>query len=208
MTEGSFHRRRSTPSGWLGRHWPWRSAAAPGSGTTVHFPAPRHPLRPRQQHLRHHRSRSAIRCAAIWSNGMNSPDSSARSITWKSGPRPGYLQSIHFQDGQIVQKGALLFVIDPRPYEAALASAAAHSCPVQRPARSRQPATRARRSAPPARCRCRPAPMISVSGMRSPLSGVEVSKAASRPPSWTWNSPASPHPMTGRVSQREVSIAT
>ena len=32
----------------------------------------------------------------------------------------GYLQSIHFQDGAIVQKGALLFQIDPRPYEAVL----------------------------------------------------------------------------------------
>jgi RND family efflux transporter MFP subunit len=30
----------------------------------------------------------------------------------------GYLQSVHFRDGQVVQKGDLLFVIDPRPYEA------------------------------------------------------------------------------------------
>lgn len=30
----------------------------------------------------------------------------------------GYLQSIHFKDGEIVKKGALLFVIDPRPYQA------------------------------------------------------------------------------------------
>src|SRR5215471_16431944 len=37
----------------------------------------------------------------------------------------GYLTEIHFQDGQIVHKGDLLFVIDPRPYEAALASAQA-----------------------------------------------------------------------------------
>ncbi|NJM93046.1 MAG: efflux RND transporter periplasmic adaptor subunit [Rhodospirillaceae bacterium] len=37
----------------------------------------------------------------------------------------GYLQSIHFEDGQIVKKGDLLFVIDPRPYEIALASAKA-----------------------------------------------------------------------------------
>jgi RND family efflux transporter MFP subunit len=37
----------------------------------------------------------------------------------------GYLQSIHFEDGQIVRKGDLLFVIDPRPYEIALASAKA-----------------------------------------------------------------------------------
>jgi RND family efflux transporter MFP subunit len=32
----------------------------------------------------------------------------------------GYLQSIEFRDGQIVQKGQLLFVIDPRPYQAVL----------------------------------------------------------------------------------------
>src|SRR5437763_220218 len=32
----------------------------------------------------------------------------------------GYLQSLHFQDGAIVKKGDLLFLIDPRPYEAAL----------------------------------------------------------------------------------------
>jgi RND family efflux transporter MFP subunit len=32
----------------------------------------------------------------------------------------GYLQSIHFTDGATVKKGALLFVIDPRPYQAEL----------------------------------------------------------------------------------------
>jgi RND family efflux transporter MFP subunit len=32
----------------------------------------------------------------------------------------GYLQSIHFTDGEVVKKGALLFVIDPRPYQAEL----------------------------------------------------------------------------------------
>ena len=30
----------------------------------------------------------------------------------------GYLDSIHFKDGQVVKAGDLLFVIDPRPYEA------------------------------------------------------------------------------------------
>jgi RND family efflux transporter MFP subunit len=32
----------------------------------------------------------------------------------------GYLQSIGFRDGEIVRKGQVLFVIDPRPYQAAL----------------------------------------------------------------------------------------
>lgn len=37
----------------------------------------------------------------------------------------GYLNSVHFEDGQLVNKGDLLFVIDPRPLEAALAAAKA-----------------------------------------------------------------------------------
>jgi RND family efflux transporter MFP subunit len=32
----------------------------------------------------------------------------------------GYLQSIHFKDGEVVKKGDLLFIIDPRPYQAEL----------------------------------------------------------------------------------------
>jgi RND family efflux transporter MFP subunit len=35
----------------------------------------------------------------------------------------GYLDSIHFRDGDVVHKGQLLFQIDPRPYEAALGQA-------------------------------------------------------------------------------------
>jgi membrane fusion protein, multidrug efflux system len=37
----------------------------------------------------------------------------------------GYLQSVHFTDGASVKKGALLFVIDPRPYQAELSRAQA-----------------------------------------------------------------------------------
>jgi multidrug efflux pump subunit AcrA (membrane-fusion protein) len=37
----------------------------------------------------------------------------------------GVLTEIHFKDGQIVHKGDLLFVIDPRPYEIKLAQAKA-----------------------------------------------------------------------------------
>jgi RND family efflux transporter MFP subunit len=38
----------------------------------------------------------------------------------------GYIESIHFQDGQIVNAGDLLFVIDPRPFQIELDSANAH----------------------------------------------------------------------------------
>ena len=37
----------------------------------------------------------------------------------------GYLTEIHFTDGQLVHRGDLLFVIDPRPYEIALQQAQA-----------------------------------------------------------------------------------
>src|SRR5690349_18883005 len=33
----------------------------------------------------------------------------------------GYLDAIHFQDGQLVKKGDLLFTVDRRPFEATLA---------------------------------------------------------------------------------------
>src|SRR5882762_208986 len=38
----------------------------------------------------------------------------------------GTLTEIHFQDGQIVHQGELIFTIDPRPYEIKLAKATAH----------------------------------------------------------------------------------
>jgi len=37
----------------------------------------------------------------------------------------GYVQSVHFRDGQFVRRGQLLFTLDPRPAQAALAAARA-----------------------------------------------------------------------------------
>lgn len=51
----------------------------------------------------------------------------------------GYLTEIHFTDGQMVNKGDLLFVIDPRPFEIALVSARAK---VTQAAASRELASR------------------------------------------------------------------
>jgi RND family efflux transporter MFP subunit len=43
----------------------------------------------------------------------------------------GYLQTIGFKDGEVVKKGQLLFVIDPRPYQAALDQAKAQAVRAQ-----------------------------------------------------------------------------
>jgi RND family efflux transporter MFP subunit len=43
----------------------------------------------------------------------------------------GYVQSVHFDDGGLVEQGQLLFVIDPRPYEAAVEQARAQLASAQ-----------------------------------------------------------------------------
>jgi len=37
----------------------------------------------------------------------------------------GYIESVHFKDGQLVKAGDLLYIIDPRPFDIALKSAQA-----------------------------------------------------------------------------------
>ena len=52
---------------------------------------------------------------------MNSPAASRRSSAWKIRPRvSGYIASVNFIEGREVTRGQVLFVIDPRPYEAEL----------------------------------------------------------------------------------------
>jgi membrane fusion protein, multidrug efflux system len=43
----------------------------------------------------------------------------------------GFLDSMHFREGSFVRKGALLYVIDPKPFEAALAAAKADRATAQ-----------------------------------------------------------------------------
>jgi len=45
----------------------------------------------------------------------------------------GYISGVHFRDGDYVRRGQLLFTLDPRPAQAALASARAQLSPAQAP---------------------------------------------------------------------------
>ena len=48
----------------------------------------------------------------------------------------GYLESVNFTDGQLVKKGDLLFVIEPRPFELALETAKAQLAQAEAQSRS------------------------------------------------------------------------
>ena len=69
----------------------------------------------------------------------------------------GYLEEVDFRDGAIVKKGDLLFVIDQRPYQAALDQAEARCHLGAVAARLRRERSRARRAAQPHRQRRRAA---------------------------------------------------
>ena len=71
----------------------------------------------------------------------------------------GYLQSIGFKDGDIVRKAQVLFVIDPRPYQAALGPGTrARKLMPSRPRRTPAPRRSAARACWPPR-RSAPRPM-------------------------------------------------
>ena len=57
----------------------------------------------------------------------------------------GFIDSIHFKDGQIVKQGDLLFTIDQRPYKLAVEQAEADRRTRARQARDRDPRRRTRR---------------------------------------------------------------
>ena len=66
-------------------------------------------------------SPSPIRCSAPWSITTNMSAASLPSNSVEIRSRlSGYLSEIHFQDGQMVKQGDLLFTIDRRPFEIVL----------------------------------------------------------------------------------------
>ncbi|KAA0680548.1 efflux RND transporter periplasmic adaptor subunit [Azospirillum brasilense] len=118
----------------------------------------------------------------------------------------GYLDSIAFQDGQLVKQGDPLFVIDPRPFEAALASARAE----QQQAEAKLDLSN-RQLARASELRRSDNVAASVfderqQQVRVDAAGVEVAKAAVRTAELNLNFTRIAAPIAGRISRREVSV--
>ena len=118
----------------------------------------------------------------------------------------GYLTEIHFTDGQIVKKGDLLFVIDPRPYEIELQQAQAQLATAEATLdlANRQLARAAS---------LREKDFVAQSTyderlqtMKAATASVETGKAAVRQAQLDLEFSHIVAPVTGRISQHQVSI--
>ena len=119
---------------------------------------------------------------------------------------PGYLTEIHFTDGQIVNKGDLLFVIDPRPYEIELQQAQAQLATAEA---SLDLANRQLSRAATLREKDFVAQSTydeRTQTMKAAAAAVETGKAAVRQANLDLEFSHITAPVTGRISQHQVSI--
>jgi RND family efflux transporter MFP subunit len=118
----------------------------------------------------------------------------------------GYLTEIHFEDGQIVKAGDLLFVIDPRPYEATLAAARAQLG--QANAQVELATRQLERSAELRKKDFEPASNYDqrVSDLKIATAAAESAKAAIRSAELNVGFTRITSPVSGRISNHQVSI--
>ena len=99
------------------------------------------------------RSRSRSRSSAPSPIGMNSPAGSRRSRKCRSAPASAASSPVvEFRDGAIVHAGDLLYVIDPRPFEAVALQADGQLVRCARQGRTGQTRTRSRADLGPDQC--------------------------------------------------------
>ena len=118
----------------------------------------------------------------------------------------GYLTEIHFTDGQIVNKGDLLFVIDPRPYEIELQQGQAQLATAEA---TLDLANRELARAASLREKDFVAQSTydqRLQTMKSAAASVETGKAAVRQANLDLEFSHVTAPVTGRISQHQVSI--
>jgi RND family efflux transporter MFP subunit len=118
----------------------------------------------------------------------------------------GYLQSVNFQDGQTVKAGDLLFVIDPRPYEAVLGAARAQLA--QGSAQVELATRQLERSAELRRRDFEAASSYDqrVADLRVATASVESSKAQIRSAELNVEFTRITAPVTGRIGNHQVSV--
>ena len=118
----------------------------------------------------------------------------------------GYLTEIHFEDGQLVKEGDLLFVIDPRPYEATLAAARAQLA--QANAQVDLATQQLSRSAELRKKDFEPASNYDqrVSDLKVAAAATESAKAAIRSAELNVGFTRITAPLTGRISNHQVSV--
>lgn len=118
----------------------------------------------------------------------------------------GYLTEIGFQDGQTVKKGDLLFVIDPRPYEAALAAARAQRA--QAEAQVALASRQLKRSAELRKRDFEPASSYDqrVSDQEVAAAALEAAEAAVRTAELNLEFTRVTAPVSGRISSHLVSV--
>jgi RND family efflux transporter MFP subunit len=118
----------------------------------------------------------------------------------------GYLTEIHFEDGQLVKEGGLLFVIDPRPYEATLAAARAQLA--QGEAQVELATRQLGRTAELRKKDFEPASTYDqrLSDLKVASAAVESAKAAIRSAELNVGFTRITAPLTGRISNHQVSI--
>jgi RND family efflux transporter MFP subunit len=118
----------------------------------------------------------------------------------------GYLTEIHFEDGQLVKEGDLLFVIDPRPYEATLAAAWAQLA--QANAQVELATRQLKRTAELRKKDFEPASTYDqrVADLRVATAAVESAKAAIRSAELNVGFTRIAAPLTGRIGNHQVSV--
>jgi RND family efflux transporter MFP subunit len=118
----------------------------------------------------------------------------------------GYLTEIRFKDGQLVKKGDVLFIIDPRPYEATLAAARAQLA--QANAQVDLANRQLERSSELRKKDFEAASSYDqrVSDLRVATAATEIAKAAIRSAELNVEFTRIVAPVTGRISNHQVSV--
>ncbi|MBI1986211.1 MAG: efflux RND transporter periplasmic adaptor subunit [Rhodospirillales bacterium] len=118
----------------------------------------------------------------------------------------GYLKSVHFEDGKLVTKGDLLFVIEPEPYEIALATAKALLADAM--AKVELAKVQLDRTAELRKKSVAAASTYDqrLSELRSATAAVDIAKAAVNTAKLNLDYTRLTAPVSGRISRHEVSV--